>query len=178
MSKSVFVGALAAAVAMFFWGFIYWGISPIPYQIMRPVPDEAGFVQKVAPSLAESSAYLLPHPTQADAMKKQQKGPIGIILWRSGPGNSPGLVFGGGFVHMFVSALLMAMLLRMALPALPGYGTRVCFVALAGLAGATFSHLGAPFWWHGPWSFHLLGFVYDSLGWLIAGLVLAKLVRS
>jgi len=88
-----------------------------------------------------------------------------------------GGVFGGGFVHMFVSVLVMAFALNLVVPATATYGARVKLVIVAGLAGAIYSNLGKPIWWHHVWDYHLLEFVYDFTSWVLAGFVLAKFVR-
>lgn len=176
--KPVLTGAAIAAVVVFFWGFVYWGISPFPYQIMNPVRDEPGLTQALATYLPGGGAYLMPHPSDPSMEKKVQAGPLAMIIYRSGGGRSPGVVFGGGFLHMLVSAFLMGLVLQRALPALATYGARVGFVFLAGLAGATYGHLGAPFWWNQPLRFHGLFFVYDVVSWLLVGLVLARFVRG
>ena len=32
---------LLAAVAMYFWGFLFWGINPVPYQSWQQADDDA-----------------------------------------------------------------------------------------------------------------------------------------
>lgn len=176
--KQVFVGSAVAAVALFFWGFLFWGASTIPYRIMSPVRDEPALLRALSAQLPGGGVYLVPHPSDPDMMKKQQAGPLVEILYRSAGARPPAVTFGGGFLHMFVGAFLMGLLLRQALPALGTYGARVSFVLLAGLAGATYAHLGAPLWWHQPVRFHALFFVYDVTSWLVAGLVLGRFLRT
>jgi hypothetical protein len=83
-----------------------------------------------------------------------------------------------GFLHFLVSVILIAFLLCMASPALPTYGSRVIFVAMAGLAGAFFVNMGNPIWWHHSWSWTWLVFIFDVITWLLAGLVLAAVIKS
>ncbi len=54
--KKLLIGTTLAAVAMFFWGFVFWGINPIPWTIIAAAPDE------VALSRAVPTCYPTPQP--------------------------------------------------------------------------------------------------------------------
>jgi hypothetical protein len=181
--KQTLVGAAVAAVAMFLWGFLFWGATDIPYKaVMRAVPDEPAFAQKLTEALPETGVYLVPSPSsglsQDEMTKRMGAGPVAqVIFIREGVGVGAG-VFVWGYVHMFVTAVLAGLFLRAARPAAVSYGSRFNLVLLAGLAGSVFSNLGKPIWWHHPWSYHILYFAYDVTSWLLAALVLAKFIRE
>ena len=71
----------------------------------------------------------------------------------------------------------LALLLKIALPALGGYLARVIFLSLLGITAALYSNFSMPVWWHHPWTFYLLSFVYDVGAWVAAALVLAAFVK-
>jgi hypothetical protein len=181
--KQVLIGAAVAAVAMFFWGFLFWAATPLPYTaVLRPAPDELALGQKLKEMLPKSGVFLVPSPasgvSQDELAKRQAAGPVAQIIFnRDGVTMGPG-VFIGGLIHYFVASLVGALLLTAVLPAASSYGARVRVVFLAGLAGSVFSDLGKPIWWHYPWRFSLLDFTYDVTIWVIGALILAKFVRS
>ena len=180
--KRILIGSVLAAVVLFLWGFVFWGLSGVSNAVMGPVPDEAALSQKLSEALPRSGVYLLPYPPAQpteEFMKRHRAGPLAQIFYRrEGADPMGGGVFAAGFLHMFVSVLVMAIALNLVRPATSSYGARVKLVLVAGLAGAIYSNLGKPIWWHQSWEYHLLGFVYDFTSWVLAGLVLARFVRN
>ncbi|HEY2290257.1 MAG TPA: hypothetical protein VGM86_06085 [Thermoanaerobaculia bacterium] len=180
--RKILIGSLLAAIAVFIWGFLYWNVFPLKNNVFTPVPDERGLAQELGRYLSSSGAYAIPDPRSSPDPKgfvgNLENGPIAEILYQKegSPAVSGGRLL-AGLIHMFLSALLMALLLNLALPQLRSYGSRVTFVLLAGLAGAFFAHLGNPIWFHQPWSYHIFKTVYDVTCWALAGLVLARFVR-
>jgi hypothetical protein len=180
--KRILIGSVVAAVVLFVWGFLFWGLSGVSNAVMDPVPDEAALSKTLSEALPRTGVYILPYPPAQpgpEFIQRHQAGPLAQIFYRrEGTNPMSGGVFAGGFLHMLVSALVMAFALSLVLPAASGYGERVRLVLLAGLAGAIYSNLGKPIWWHQTWDYHFLSFVYDFTSWVLAGLVLAKFVRN
>lgn len=181
--KRVFVGSVLAAVVMFVWGFLFWATFPFPKQILRSVGDEPALAALLKHHLPATGVYLLPNmkegQSQDEFTRRHREGPLAQIVYvAEGVDPMGASVFLGGFVHMLVSAFILALALRAAAPSLGTFGARFGLVALVGLAGAVYSNLGRPIWWHQPWDYHLLYFAYDFGSWLLAGLVLAWAVRS
>jgi hypothetical protein len=79
-----------------------------------------------------------------------------------------------GLLLDLLAALALAVLMRMAAPALPTYGRRVAFAALAGVGAALLIHGGDVAWWSIPWDWKLHQALYDASVWCVAGLVLAR----
>ena len=77
--------------------------------------------------------------------------------------------------RMWVSALLMGLVLRRLAPV--GTGGAVLAAATVGLATAVWADLGRPIWYAQPWDYHVLFAVYELVGWVLAGAVLASFVR-
>ena len=177
--KNLILGALLAAVVLFAWGFIFWGL--IPNAGVQMHPDEAALQQHLAEGIPETGAYYVPYPAGADdveSMARHEAGPIAFLFVRlEGRPLMPVSTMIGGFIHMLITTLLIGMLLRMLLPSLPAWRDRVLFVALAGLAAAFWSDFTLPVWWHTPWTFFVWLAVYDIIAWTLAGAVLARFVR-
>lgn len=180
--KKLILGSVLAAVAMFFWGFLYWAAFPFTYRIMAPAPNEQALAKSIGDALPASGVYMLPHPkggSEDVVAKRFQAGPlVQINIQKQGTAPVQGSVFFWGFVHMLVSCFLMALVLRLAAPALPSFATRLQAAALAGVAAACYSNLGKPIWWHQTWDYHLLNFGFDLGSWLLAAVVLAWFVKE
>ncbi len=181
--KRLVLGALVSAVAVFFWGFIYWNILPLRNNTYHPVADEAGLAAGLRAALPATGVYELPRQaageTEEAALDRYKAGPIAeIIFLRDGAAPYAPSRFILGFLHMFVSALLMGGLLLIASPYLPTFGSRVKLLALAGIAGAFFAHFTYPIWYFHPWSLYTMRFLYDATCWLITALILARFVRQ
>lgn len=178
--KRFAIGTLLAALAMFVWGSIFWA-NPLPYTMLQQAPDDRAAGQALVSVFPETGTYLVPgqqHPPE-ELADLHRAGPVAMVfIQREGVNPMEPSVFIGGFLHMLLTAFLIAAVLRLAAPALPRYGQRVVFVAVAGVAVAVWSNLGQPIWWHQPWTFHLLTAVYDLGAWLVAGLVLARFVQA
>jgi hypothetical protein len=175
-----FAGIVLAAVVMFFWGFLFWTVSPVPKQILRTAPDETALAQALSGLLKDSGVYILPgmseRQPESEYVNHAKAGPLAwVIFRREGTDPMNPSTFAFGFLHMLASVAILAWLLRLAAP--DSYGGRLGFALIAGLAGSVFSNLGKPIWWIQPWSFHILNFVYDITSWALAALVLAHFVR-
>jgi hypothetical protein len=182
--KGLLIGSALGALAMFFWGFLWWGAPHnLPYTtVIKSAPDEAALAAALTQTLPATGVYVLPNPASGASAEEVQKraaaGPIAqVVFVKEGAAMGAG-VFIWGYVHMFVTCLIGALILRGALASTNGYGSRVSFVLMVGLAGSFFSNLGKPIWWHQPWPYHLAYFAYDLSSWLLAALILAKFVRS
>lgn len=179
--KRLLIGALLASVAMWFWGFLFWGVSPLPAHFLKSVPDEVGFADKLKAALPETGVYIVPNMgtgvSQEEFTKRHQAGPVAQVVYvREGAEPVSLKVFGGGWLHMFVCALILGSILQYV-PGPTTFGSRYCILALAGTAAALWSNIGKPIWWHQPWAFNLLYAVYDLTSLLLAAVILAWYVR-
>lgn len=172
MKKFVLAPALAALV-MFFWGFIYYGVSGIPY---RALEDSSSLAAAVS-ALPADGTYLTPDPrgpeeAMAEAMKT---GPFAMVHFRKIP-EAMGPIMLKGYLHEFVCCLLVVVLLVRCQSSLDSFRCRLMFVSVIGILIALFSHGSAAIWWQQGWAWNLMMMLYDVVAWLLAGLVLAKLV--
>ncbi|MEM6456877.1 MAG: hypothetical protein AAF772_17430 [Acidobacteriota bacterium] len=180
------LGAFLAALAMFFFGYIYWGMLPTGQMGFERPADEAALTEALRAHLPTDGAYYLPGPPpagDAGAMEawtaNHAAGPIAMISVRtSGATPMSPVLFASGFVHMLISCLILGGLLFAMRDRLPTFATRFAVAAIGGIAGATYAHLGDPIWWYTAWDFGLLKWLYDSISWVFAGAILARFVRS
>lgn len=183
------VGAVLSAVVLFAWGFVFWYSSGIMYRFMHPVTDEAEVTQVLQKNIPESGAYIIPFP-EPDAMSganrekaaallsSRLKGPIVEIAYRKeglDPTSPNELV--AGFCHYLAASLLAGVLLVLAQPGLQRYLARVLFVTVLGVFACVAIAFARPIWFHHPWPAVLYESGYNAIGWLLAGLVMALVIR-
>lgn len=172
------LGVGLASVALFVWGFLYWGLNPLPYSTWKQTADDAAAQRAVLEHFPETGTYYLPglYNDAETRTRLHEAGPIAFLHLtdRDGrPEQEPAMMARGMLLNL-VSVTLMALLLRMA--ALPTYGGRVGLVALAGFAAAVLIDVGDSIWWYIPIEWKLHQAVYTFTAWLVPGLVLARFV--
>lgn len=177
--KKFVLAPFLAALAMFFWGFLYWGAPPfLPYRALHTVTDESATALAVGKLFPASGAYLIPSPLSGEAnlVELAQRGPSIEVHIRQEPrpAMDPAVMI-GGFVQMFVLAVLLTALLCGLTKAFERWTGRVKFCAMLGLLVAA-GDLGAAIWWHHAWSWTIAAAVYDLVLYTLAGLVLAQFV--
>jgi hypothetical protein len=180
MTGRVLLGVVLGAVALFIWGFMFWGLLPIPTSIFRTFSDEAAVAEALKSNAPEPGVYTVPDASlmgrdAAEYTSRHESGPVAMVfIHPAGLSVMPPSMMVKGFLNMLASVFLMALLLGMAAPALGTYSRRVGFVFLAGLVSVVFIDLGQPVWWRHTWDYWLANAVYHAVGALIVGLVLAR----
>lgn len=173
------LGTFVAAIAMFMWGFLYWGSGLIdPFTHMTPEAETA-IGETLKTNVTADGVYFIPDSkvgTQEQWFQRMAAGPVAMINFRSGGTAPMSTTMTLGFVHMLVTAILLALLLRLLLPVAPTYLDRLKLVAFVGVIGAVEANLGQPVWWHWPWSHAFTGTIYAFGSYLVAGLLLAYFV--
>jgi hypothetical protein len=185
MTARLLVGAVAASLAMFVWGFLFWGVLPWSKSVMRPLPEEAAVIESLKAAPMPTAVYFYPFPAESageEAMKKMDEqhraGPIVEIRYRAegAPMMDPATM-AKGYLHFLAATFLAGLLLCFTLPAAPGFVRRWGFVFLFGVAAAFFHDFSGPIWFFNPWDFAVLNFGYHVVGWLIGGFILAMILR-
>jgi hypothetical protein len=183
MAKVV-LGGLLAGIVVFFWGAFAHMVLPLGKMGVRQIPNEEPVLEAVRNSIREPGFYFLPGKDMSKQaseseeqawLEKVKKGPVGVLIVRPSGGEamSPRQL-GTELATNVVSALLAAFLLTAVQS---GYWGRVLFVTLLGVFG--FLTISVPYWnWYGfPADFTAAEAIDQVVGWLLAGLVLARLVR-
>jgi hypothetical protein len=183
----VIAAAVLAAAAQFVWGFVFFGfLSGMEFMTSR-APNETAVTEALKSTLPESGTYLIPscpgHSATEEARmafaNRHAEGPLVQIHYRKDGMSMAQLpvVMGAGFVQTTLTALLAALLLRTALPGLAAYRNRVGFVFVLGVFAATATRLSDLIWLHQPWAFPLGQMVFCATAWLLAGVILAAIIR-
>ena len=178
--KELLLGSVIAAVALFFWGFVYWAVSPLPNTALKTVVDEPAAGQALLEHFPQSGTYHLPDPQNADIDEMNalhRQGPVAMVdIDVDGAVPQSPIVMLAGFAHMLITTLMIALLMRLTGNALATYGDRVLFVFLAGVIVAFWTRISGVIWWGLGLPWQMYNAIYDVSSWLIAGLILAKFV--
>lgn len=157
---------------------------PLGEMGIKAIPDEEGVTNALRTSISEKGLYFFPgfdkskplSPSEQKAWEaKLNAGPSGImVVTPSGGEAMTPKQLGTEFASNIVAALLAGILLSMTNLS---YGKRVLFVTLLGVFG--WITISVPYWnWYGfPTDFTLAALVEEAVGWFLAGLVLAAIVR-
>jgi hypothetical protein len=183
----VIIAVALAAVVQFAWGFAFHGPLGGLHATTSRAPDEAAVTQALGDTLPESGTYLLPLCPGCHASEEATKafharvaaGPLVQIHYQKAGFSMAQMpvLMGMGFGHVVLTTLLAAFLLRMALPALTGYFSRVLFVFGLGVFAAVGMRLGDAIWFHHHWMFPLGQVAFAAVAWLLAGLVMGAIIR-
>lgn len=180
----VVAGGLVAGIVVFFWGAVSHMALPIGEMGIRQIPGEDTVVGSMRDAIKEPGFYFFPGrdmsktPSEAEQkvlIEKINRGPTGILVIHPEGGEmmSPRQL-GTELATNVVSALLAALLLAQTRL---GFVGRVLFVTGLGLFGFVISSV--PFWnWYGfPVEFTCAQLLEKVIGWFLAGIVLAAIVR-
>jgi hypothetical protein len=189
MTKKILLAAILGGVLMFFWEGLAHDALPIGKSGLKALSNEQ-VITALKDNVKEAGLYVFPWAEPAPGMTKEQKlelmrksqeqwyaGPSGLMVFHpSGPGSSFPSQLATQLTTDIVLMLLAAFLLTKAV-SLNGYGARVLFVALLGLIPTLAT--GIPQWnWYGfPAAFVLAQAFTHLVGFLLGGLIVAKLVR-
>ena len=172
------VGGIVAAVAMFIIGFIFFA-TPL-YKLGTGTLDnaQAAAVQvALAQNIPETGTYFVPSGDTPEQAVMYGRGPIATVHYNTrGYSVADPAAMVGGFLHMLVVCLLMAVGLYTLSLHIPGFGERVRLLVLGVVGAAVFMRLGEPIWDHQDWGHAIYLFVADSVAMIVAGLVILKLL--
>ena len=172
------VGAVAAAVAMFIIGFIFFA-TPLNGIGIKDLPDaQAAAVQTaLAQNIPETATYAVPSDATAGQTSLYGRGPIATIHY-----NSKGFAIGdpatmiAGFIHMLVVALLLAVALSIVSGYVVSFAERAKLLILGTLGATIFMRLGEPIWFHHDWGNAIYLFIADTVSLIVGGLIILKLL--
>lgn len=186
--KRVIMAAIVGGIAMFLWSFVAHMLTPLASTGVEEIPNEAAVTTSMQANIGAHGLYLFPgyglghKPSMAEMranMESQQKkmasSPSGLLVYF--PPNRPmsfGSMLGVEFGTEFLQALIAMSLLSMA--GIVGYGRRVWFVALLGIAAVLTTNVSYWNWYGFPSNYTCAYMFTEWMGYLVAGLVGAKVL--
>jgi hypothetical protein len=180
----ILLGGVVAGIVIFFWGFVSHMLLPLGEMGLQTIPNEDGLDAAIKKDLREPGLYFVPGRDMSKSQSQEEmqahmdkivKGPYGfMVIYPNGRDASMSKRLPIELGTNVVCALLAAILVSCVRP---GFVVRVACVTLVGILASIMTLV--PYWnWYGfPSDFTLAQFVEHSVGWLLAGLVLALIVR-
>lgn len=177
--KYVLAPALAA-LAIFVLGFIYWGLPPhLAYKDLSSVADDSATALAIGKMFPTTGIYMMPSPLLGEEKMNElsARGPMVEVHITKEPftGADMGKCMALGFLHMFVLCVLLSFILCGLAKSFERWTCRVKFCAAIGLLVVA-GDLGYAIWWHHSLAWTLAQSFYDFATYLVAGLVLGKLL--
>lgn len=170
------IGSVAAAIAMFITGFIFFAtpIGMIAYTGANETQN-AAVQAALAANLPQTGTYMIPDPSTQSGTTLYGKGPVATVHYNSnGFSLSDMSGVGWGFVHEFFVCVLIAAALSTLDRRIPDFTSRARIVILFSLAASAMHSLGNPIWLHHGWAYWLYNFVAEAAMLIVAGLVIAR----
>ncbi len=183
----VLVGALLGAAVLFVWSAVSWMV--IPWHRMEAIKKEDAVIRALRASDTLRGVYWIPGPPEgargeegpearASWAQRHRDGPVAMMVYDpEGSEPMPLAVFFKGFALNFATALVAAILLAIAAPAVRGYAGRAFLVTLVGLYVGLSTGMASWNWMNYPLRYCLEMSADSAIGALLLGLVLAAVVR-
>ena len=177
------VAALVGGLIVFAWGAVAHMATPLGMAGMSFLPDEGATIEGLRVSVPKTGMYIFPTEGMTSKNEAEQKawtekirrGPSGLLLYRAeGMEPMPPRML----VVEFISDVLAALVAALVVSMIAGYSRRVLAVLL--LALFAFCSLSLSYWnWYGfPTTFIGAELLTEAIGWLLAGLAIARLAPA
>lgn len=167
--KNIILSGVLGGIAIFIWGYVYWAVLPIDEMAHNSSQNDLQLISFM------EQRYDIPS-THVSYLADEQTPIVATVFLK----RSPGFVtmLWQGLLFMMAAVGLIALAMRMV-PVLPSsYAGRVGLIALTGLAATVVANLGDPIWFTQGWSWHIAQAGYDLSCWIVAGLVIAALIKT
>ena len=178
------LAALLGGVTMFMWGAFSHMVLNFEGSMIHQIPNEAAVVAAMKDNIKEDGVYALPgidmtHQPSPEEMNAwsaaYERGPTAMVFYHTrGADVFTPHQFGVQFLADFGAALFGSLILFLAAVS---WGRGVAIATMIGLAG--WCTLEIPYWdWYRfPWEFIRADLIDQVLGWLLAGAVMAFILR-
>lgn len=182
MTKRAWLAALVGGVAMFAWSSIAHMVLPLGRAGIQEIPNEQPVLDALRTALGQSHGlYMYPaFGTGNDTQLFERKlaaNPSGMILFHP-PGGK--MMEPSQLVTEFLTELAEVLLAvwLLARARVETYAARAGFVAVAGLMAAITTNV--PYWnWYGfPLTYTAAYAFTEFAGYVAAGLVVARMIKS
>lgn len=171
----ILLAGLLGGLAMYVWSTVAHVATPLGSIGVSTLPNESTTVANLASSIGDKAGLYL-FPANMNASSSAASAPGGLLVFRP---NAPTTLQTSQLVAEFVTELVEALLAAwlLAQTAIVGYALRAGFVTVVGVVAAVVANI--PYWnWYGfPLSYSLAYGFIEIVGFLVAGLVIAALLR-
>lgn len=179
------MATFVAAIIVFMWGTVSWMMLPWHNWEMKSFQHEGQMVTAaIKVEALESGIYMLPNYVftqdknqQAAWAEKAKQGPFAYLSVKvEGQKASMTCALLIQFLTQWVVSIFAIGLLKQT--AISGVVKKALFVSLTVTLGAFLVHFSNWNWWAFPSLTTLVNIADVMIGWLLAGVAIAKIVRS
>ncbi len=184
--KKVLIAGIVGGLIVFAWGALSHMVLQTGGMGLKPLPNEDAALAALRESTREPGVYFIPGVDMSKEMTAEEEaawnakfstGPTGLLVLHYPAPGEPAMGV-NQFLIDILGDVLAALLLAYVLVRLPGtYGLRVlCVVAIAVFGWLAVS---VPYWnwYHFSTAFTLSEGLDQVVGWLLAGLAMAKISK-
>jgi hypothetical protein len=186
------LAGVLAGLAIFVWGMLSHMALGIGEMAVKTLPNEAAVLAALNENVKEPGFYLYPLGGMGDPQQASQEAtmqqyeqlyktqPHGVLVLTPPNGQSfnfPKLLI-NELISNLLSGLIAAWLLSLALSSLSSFIGRVVFVALLGLSTTVAIDVSYWNWYDFPTKYLVSSFLDNTLGFALAGVVLAWMFRQ
>lgn len=183
------VAAVLGGIVVWMWGAVFHMLTPLGVADMKnEVAGENAVMSAMKSEFTQGDGiYLLPSMDLGDHgdevrikawAEKAKTGPYAFVIYRGDglPGDPAAM--GPQILHQLLTSTIAAFLLAVVLGAVPGsYAKRVSVATLFGVFAWLVVAVPQFTWYYFPRNFAMVGVLEHGVGWLLAGLIIAKLVK-
>lgn len=179
MTKRILLSGVLGAIALMIWAFVAGAIFLFNVKVrMNQVPNERAVYEVLKANVTAPGAYIV-NPEVAPGQGFPFGEPVFGLTYAGFGHEAAGRLVAVQPVIALVSCLLAAWLLsKTSSRVLSSYSRKVCFIASVGLLVAVFGELTKYGIGGYPAKATLLVAAYTLVSWLIAGLVIAGVMRA
>ena len=182
--KKLILSGIVGGLIVFAWEMISWMVMPWHGSTMENFKSPAVVQEILVANADKNGVYLIPACPKKDGSKatkdemaksheQMSKGPFALVVMSpQGIGSMNGLMAKGLGIQILSALLITGLLLRTKIKS---YFSRVGFVVTVALVAVTLVVLPNWNWWGFPLPFTLVGTADILIGWLLAGLAIAKI---
>jgi hypothetical protein len=174
--------AVVGGLVMFLWGAFNHMVLPTSDMAMKSLPNEGPVLEAMKASIQEPGFYFFPgmnrnasKEEEAAWRAKYQAGPTGILVYHPQGSQplSPRLLFTELLADILAAGVLAAVLAKLVATLASGARLGMLFGLFAWLS------ITVSYWnWYGfPAGYALAEAIDQVVGWMLAGLVIAWLLR-
>lgn len=169
---------IVGGIILFIWSAISWMALPWHMDTLHGFTDETAVVQTITSNASQSGIYVLPFKQMdvQQGQETQQTPQVFASINLQGMGSSMAKPMGIGLIGQIIAAMLVAWLLSKTSGL--GYFGKLGFIFIFAVTVAIIADV--PNWnWFAFDTHYTLVMMADTLiGWVLAGLVMAKLVKA
>lgn len=174
-------GVLLAALVLWAWGFVFWGVNPMPYETWSATKDDAAAQAALRQHFPEGGTYFI--PSRQHTMDEQQAlldaGPWGFVeisYAKRAPFEMSTMAYGLGVNIVFAGAL--AFLMYRVRNTARTYSGRLGVPFWAAVASVVLFEGDDIVWWGLAADWQLQQAIYHFVGIFLAGAVLAYFIKG